>query len=61
MLIVESGVGWLIVRVISVDYANAYFDKRITKDEWGLITDKEKVIIGAMDYIETSINTKELN
>ena len=59
MLIVESGVGMVDSEsYISVDYANAYFDKRITKDEWGLITDKEKVIIGAMDYIETSYKYK---
>ena len=59
MLIVESGVGMVDSEsYISVDYANAYFDKRITKDEWDLIVDKEKVIIGAMDYIETSYKYK---
>lgn len=58
-LVVESGVGLENAdSYISVEYADAYFNKRNSKTEWDLVTEKEKAIIDAMDYIDTAFNYK---
>lgn len=54
-LVVESGVGLENAdSYISIEYADNYFNKRNSKAQWDLIVEKEKAIIDAMDYIETT-------
>jgi len=58
MLIVENGTGLSNAdSYIDVDYADAYFLKRgIT--QWASLTNKESLIIRAMDYIENNYSYK---
>lgn len=59
MIIVEDGSGMNNSEsYVDIDYVDNYFSKRNKNAQWQSITEKEKCIIDAMDYIENNYSYK---